>query len=87
MSMLITQVALVIAAAGVVLAGAVLVRTRQLTSALPVLLDLLLAAGVLRLSAAAPWQTIMVTAVVVVLRKAASGSLRRIPGQIPTAAR
>ncbi|CAM3314857.1 MULTISPECIES: DUF1622 domain-containing protein [Williamsia] len=79
--MVLAQVALIIAAAGVVLAAAVLVRTRQLTVALPILLDLLLAAGVLRLSAAAPWQAIMVTAVVVVLRKAASWSLRRIADQ------
>ena len=54
---------------GLVCAAAVLVRTRSVEQALPVLLELLLAAGLLRLSQDVTWQTLATAAVVVVLRR------------------
>lgn len=45
------------------------VVTRQFGTALPVLLDLLLAAGLIRLSATASWAAIGSAAVVVILRR------------------
>ncbi len=77
MSALLTELTPVIAGFGVVLASAVLVRTRQLSAALPVLLDFLLAAGLLRLTAAAPWRAIIAVAVIVILRKVVTWSLGR----------
>ena len=49
-------------------AGAVLLRTRDVRLAVGVLLQLLLAAGLLRLSADPTWRPVLVAAVVVVLR-------------------
>ena len=54
---------------GLVSAGAVLARTWQLRQALPVLLELLMAAGLLRLAHDATWRAIATAAAVVVLRK------------------
>jgi hypothetical protein len=65
----------VIAGAGIVLGGATLVVFRRPALALHVLLDLLLAAGLLRLSADATWSVIVVTAAVVLLRHLLTGSL------------
>ena len=76
---------LVAAAALVVSAGAA-VSLRRLGPALHVLLDLLLAAGLLRLSAEASWQTIAVAAGVVALRRVLSVRLtQRIPAAGPPA--
>lgn len=58
----------VIAAAALVLAGLTLIVLRRPPLALHVLLDLLLAAGLLRLSVDASWRTIVVTGLVVVVR-------------------
>ena len=52
-----------------VAAGVVLARTRRVDQALPVLLELLLAAGLLRLTSDAGWRAIATAAVIVVLRK------------------
>ena len=54
---------------GVVCATAVLVRTRSVGQALPVLLEFLMAAGLLRLSHDSSWRAIVTAAVVVGLRK------------------
>lgn len=51
-----------------VAAGAVLARTRSPAQALPVLLELLLAAGLLRLTADASWRALATAAIVVALR-------------------
>src|SRR4051794_31841158 len=59
----------VVVAAALLVAGLVLLVTRQVATALPVLLDLLLAAGLLRLSATASWQAIASAAAIVLLRK------------------
>ncbi len=64
-----------IAGAGLILAVAVALRTARLLVALPVLLDMLLAAGLLRLSADAPWPAIATTATIVVLRKTVAAGI------------
>ncbi|MBJ7384026.1 MAG: hypothetical protein JHC55_06000 [Mycolicibacterium sp.] len=56
-------------AAAIVLAGWALAVFRRPVLAMHVLLDLLLAAGLLRLTANAYWTTIAVTTAVVVLRR------------------
>jgi hypothetical protein len=61
--------AVVVASAGVLLAAGVLVVSRRLTVALPVLLDMLMAAGLLRLGAGAAWSAIATAAATVLLRK------------------
>ncbi|KUI24476.1 hypothetical protein AU195_01415 [Mycobacterium sp. IS-1496] len=64
-----------IAAAAIVLGIACLVVFRRPALALHVLLDLLLAAGLVRLSADAGWPVIAVTAAVVALRRVVARSL------------
>ncbi|WP_422748084.1 hypothetical protein ACN27E_08120 [Mycobacterium sp. WMMD1722] len=66
-----------IAGAGIVLSAATVLMFRQPALALHVLLDLLLAAGLLRLSADADWPAIAVTAAVILLRRLVTGSLLR----------
>jgi uncharacterized membrane protein len=61
--------ALVCTLLGLVSAAAVLARTRSARSALPVLLEFLMAAGLLRLAHDATWGALATAAVVVVLRK------------------
>lgn len=57
-----------VAAAAIVLGGLTLVVMRRPQLATHVLLDLLLAAGLLRLSVDASWWSITVTAMVIVVR-------------------
>ena len=64
-------VTLVVVAA-LLVSGLVLLVTRKVPAALPVLLDLLLAAGLLRLSATASWQAIGSAGAIVVVRKLAT---------------
>jgi len=67
--------ATVVTGTAVLLATAVLVATRSVRVALPVLLDLLLAAGLLRLAIVDTWNAIAVAAAVVVIRKLAVAGL------------
>ena len=69
-------VVLLVALASVAVSGLVLIRTRRLAVALPVLLDLLLAAGLLRLSAVASWHAIAAAAGIVAIRTVVSSGLR-----------
>ncbi len=69
MSALLDQLSWALAAGGIVLAALVLAVFRRLLPALHVLLDLLLAAGLLRLSADTSWDALAVAAAVVVLRQ------------------
>jgi Protein of unknown function (DUF1622) len=63
--------------AAAILAGAlVLLRTRSLGQALPVLLDLLIAAGLLRLAAVPTWSGLAVTAIVIGLRRLITAGIR-----------
>jgi hypothetical protein len=61
-----------VVAAALVLSALALVVTRRVGVALPILLDLLLAAGLLRLSATGSWQAIASAAAIVVIRKLAT---------------
>jgi hypothetical protein len=69
MADLVVAAARLIAGSGVLLATAVYLATGRLTVALPVLLDMLMAAGVLRLGAEAPWSSVATAAAIIVLRK------------------
>lgn len=64
-----------VAVSAILLAGAALVVFGRPVLALHVLLDLFLAAGLLRLSADASWPTITATAGVVVLRRVVTRGL------------
>lgn len=67
--------ALVVAAGGLVAATAAYAATRRPGVAMAVLLDLLLAAGLLRLSGEPTWQRLVTAAVIVTLRRVVTGSL------------
>ncbi|MFP5347166.1 MAG: hypothetical protein ACLGIA_09070 [Actinomycetes bacterium] len=74
----VVQVAAGLVAAAALVSGALaLVATRQPGVALAVLLDLLLAAGLLRLIALADWQAIIGAAAVVVIRKVVVAAYHR----------
>ena len=80
MTELVAALVPVVVAAALLVAGLVLLATRQVAVALPVLLDLLLVAGLLRLSATGSWQAIASAAAIVVVRKLATlgiGAARR----------
>ena len=63
-------------AAALAVGALVLVRTRRPAAALPVLLDLLLAAGLLRLAGDPDWRTIATAAAIVLLRRLIGIGLR-----------
>lgn len=65
-----------VTAAAVAMGAAVLVRTRQLSAALPVLLDLLLAAGLLRLTGEQSWSSLGAAAAIIAIRKLALAGVR-----------
>ena len=69
LSTLSTTAALVLAAAGLTLATLSLLATRQLRPALGILLDLLLGAGLLRLTFLDTWTAIASAAALVAIRK------------------
>ena len=77
MTELLAQVCTLLA---LVSAAAVLLRTRDVRLALGVLLQLLLAAGLLRLSGDPTWRTVLLAAVVVGLRQVLVVGLR---GPVP----
>jgi hypothetical protein len=68
-STLLFQIADLVTAAAVIIGALVFTVTRRLTTALPVFLDLLLAAGLMRLSAGSSWAALATAATVVVIRK------------------
>ncbi len=69
MNAVLAATANVVAASGVVTAALVFLRSRDVLLALKVLLDLLLAAGLLRLAAQPSWAQIAAAAVIVAIRK------------------
>jgi hypothetical protein len=73
---LVNSAALLVAGAAIVAAALVLARTRSLRQAVAVLLDLLTAAGLLRLAAAPTWPGLGVTVVVIVLRRLVGAGVR-----------
>lgn len=72
MTNLIGHVVPVVTAVALLYALAVFVTTRRVDAALPVLLDLLLVAGLLRLSETGSWAAIGSAAIIVLVRKVAS---------------
>jgi hypothetical protein len=72
---LLIAVSLATAAAGVLLGGAVWLATHRLRTALPVTLELLTAAGLLRLSSDNTWRAIGTAAAVIAIRKLVQISL------------
>ncbi len=76
MNALVEQVALLVSAAGVVTGVLVALSTRRLLDGLPVMLELLLAAGLLRLALLDSWVAIVSVALVVVVRKLAVSGIR-----------
>ncbi len=72
MTAVVAAVVPLVVAAALVLSALALVVTRRVGVALPILLDLLLAAGLLRLSATGSWQAIASAAAIVVVRKLAT---------------
>jgi hypothetical protein len=80
MSALLQGAAAVVAVAALVAAMAVLVSSRQPALALRVLLDLLLAAGLLRLAAVDDWPGVLAAAAIVVVRRVVTVAYRRGAG-------
>ncbi len=79
--------ALLVATAALVAAGMTFGRTRSLRQALPVLLDLLTAAGLLRLAAAPSWTVLTVTALIVGLRRVITAGIRTAEGAVGVSTR
>ena len=82
-----TAAALLVAAAGLLLGALTLVTTRHLRPALGILLDLLLAAGLLRLAFLGTWRAIAGAATVVLVRKLVVLSLTSADGTVSAAHR
>jgi hypothetical protein len=68
---------LLVTVAGFASGAATLVATRRLLTALSVLLDMLLAASLLRLAVAPTWAQLGGTALLVLVKRLASAGLRR----------
>ncbi len=77
MSSVVAGLAPVVLLAALVLGAATLISTGRPRVALPVFLDLLVMAGLLRLSATASWQAIGSVAVLVLIRKLAASGINR----------
>jgi hypothetical protein len=69
MNVVVAHLSWLIAGVGIVLGGLTLAIFRRPPMALHLLLDFLLAAGLLRLSTDASWQVLAITATVVVVRR------------------
>ena len=67
--------ALIVVAAGLIVAAVALARTRRARLALALLLDFLTAAALLRLAAPPSWQAIGAAALTIVIRQLASHAL------------
>lgn len=65
-----------VVAAGLLSAGVCLAVTRRLPLSLGVLLDFLIAAGLLRLAGDPSWREIVLTAILIAVRKLAAVGLR-----------
>ena len=79
--------ALLITTAALVAAGISFARTRSLRQALPVLLDLLTAAGLLRLAAAPSWSVLIVTTLITGLRRLVTAGVRTAEGAVGVSTR
>ncbi|GAA2566097.1 MULTISPECIES: hypothetical protein [Streptomyces] len=79
MTGILTAAALLVTAAGVVSAGAAYAISRRISQALPVLLDFLTGAGLIRLAADLSWNSILVAAAVIAVRKVAAVGVAAAP--------
>ncbi|GAA3506632.1 hypothetical protein GCM10019016_137470 [Streptomyces prasinosporus] len=79
MTQVLTAAALLVTAAGVLSAIAAYTVSRWIGQALPVLLDFLTAAGLLRLAADVSWGSILVAAAVIAVRKVAALGIAVVP--------
>jgi hypothetical protein len=73
--------ALVVTAAGLVVAAVALARTRQIPLSLALLLDFFTAASLLRLAGPPTWSALGTAALTIAIRQLASRSLRAAQGQ------
>ncbi|CAL9336919.1 hypothetical protein SUDANB15_00182 [Streptomyces sp. enrichment culture] len=78
-----TAAALLITAAGILSAVTVCAMSRRIGHALPVLLDFLSAAGLVHLAADVSWNSILVAAAVIVVRKVAAIGITVTPRPQP----
>lgn len=81
MTEILTAASLLVTAAGILSALAVCAVSRGIGRALPVLLDFLTAAGLLRLAADVSWGSILVAAAVIAVRKVAAIGIAMVPRQ------
>ncbi|GAB2899359.1 hypothetical protein GCM10027074_77550 [Streptomyces deserti] len=79
MTDLLTAGALLVTAAGVLSAITAYAISRRISQALPVLLDFLTGAGLIRLAADISWNSIMVAAAVITVRKIAAIGVAAAP--------
>lgn len=79
-----SQAALLVAGAAVVVALLVLVSTRDLRSAVSVVLDLLLAAGLLNLAGTTSWTALGTAAAIIAIRKMVSYGLSSTSMGVPS---
>ncbi|MGI8533065.1 MAG: hypothetical protein ACR2KN_08680 [Geodermatophilaceae bacterium] len=86
MTALLDGLALGLSAAALIATGVVLVATRRPTAALPVLLEFLTAAGLVRLAAEPTWSRLLGAAAVVAARRLLVGGLGAGGRAAPTAA-
>ena len=77
------DLAIVVAAAGIVIGFLALLVTRRLAVALPTTLELFMAAGLLRLSAEATWSALSTAGGIVLLRKLIVVGVRQGAGLTP----
>jgi ABC-type siderophore export system fused ATPase/permease subunit len=77
MTELLSSLAMLLAGSAVVIGLLAFVATRSLRASLPALLDLLLAAGLLRLSASPDWTAIGTAAAIIGIRKLVGVGLSR----------
>ncbi|HLZ38745.1 MAG TPA: hypothetical protein VKP64_13545 [Mycobacteriales bacterium] len=77
---MIDDLAVVVSAAGLLCGVLAFVRTRDAWCGVRVLLDLLLAAGLLRLAATSGWSQLAAAAALVAVRRLLTIALREAPG-------
>jgi hypothetical protein len=76
LAQIVSIAALMVVAAGLLIAITLAAVTRSYTPALPVLLDFLMAAGLLRLAGDSDWRTISSAAAMVIIRKTVTAGIR-----------
>jgi hypothetical protein len=79
---LVSVLADLLTAAALLSGGAVLIVTRSWRAALPVLLELLTAVGLVRLSGIASWSAIGSAALILVIRRLVVRSVAQRPGPV-----